>query len=161
MRPLSPVEAAVIVAVGGSVLAVTLPEFVRNLHASRLVEPMDGLKWIAGRASALAAGRPTESAYPPTVELTPAKVPRGERVVDPPGTWDQPTWRALAFEQSVAHGFSFAFESHNGPHAAAFRASAHGDLDGDGIVSTFEVSGQSLKGQAPVVFALEMHREVE
>ena len=161
MRALTPVEAAIVVAVAGSVLAVSLPEFLRNLHASRLVEPIDGLKHIAARASALAASRPTAQAYPPTVELTPEKVPRGERVVDPPGTWDAPTWRALAFEQRVAHGFSFGFESQNSPHLASFRAYAHGDLDGDGILSTFEVSGQSVEGQSPVVFALEMYREVE
>ncbi len=149
------------VAVAGSVLAVTLPEFLRNLHASRLVEPIDGLKHIAERASALAAGRPTEAAYPATVALTPEKVPRGERVLDPPGTWDHPTWKALAFEQRVPHGFSFGFESQNAPGVAVFRASAHGDLDGDGNLSTFEVAGQSVEGESPVVFALEMYREVE
>jgi hypothetical protein len=161
VRALTPVEAAIVVAVAGSVLAVTLPEFLRNLHASRLVEPIDGLKQIAGRASALAAGRPTERAYPSSVGLTPEQVPRGERVVDPPGTWDHPTWRALVFQQRVPHGFSFAFESENAPGVATFTASAHGDLDGDGIVSTFEVSGQSLDGHGPMVFALQMYREVE
>ncbi len=161
MRALTPVEAAIVVAVAGSVLAVTLPEFLRNLHASRLVEPIDGLKHIAARASALAAGRPTEQAYPATVGLTPEKVPRGERTADPPGTWDHPTWRALAFEHRIPHGFSFGFDSQNAPEAATFRAYAHGDIDGDGILSTFEVSGQSVEGQAPVVFALEMYREVE
>ncbi|HMR79722.1 MAG TPA: hypothetical protein PKD61_31660, partial [Polyangiaceae bacterium] len=56
MRSLSPVEAAAIVAVLGSVLATALPSFVRNLQASRMVEPIDGLSRIASRATALAAG---------------------------------------------------------------------------------------------------------
>lgn len=153
-------------AVAGSVLAVALPTFFRNLHASRLVEPIDGLNRIAARASALAATRPLTLAYPDTVELTPAKVPRGERVTDPPGTWEHPTWQALAFAQTTPHSFSFAFEGHNAvPGTAAstagFRALAQGDLDGDGIVSTFTISGQCGEGSAPVVFALEMYREVE
>ena len=149
------------VAIAGSVVAVALPVFIANLHASRLTEPMVGLQQLAGRASALAAGRPPEFAYPPSAPQTPAKVPRGERVQDQPGTWDHPTWRELSFAQDLPHRFTFEFVSENGAEQASFRAVAHGDLDGDGNLSTFEVSGQSLAGQPPLVFALEMHREVE
>jgi hypothetical protein len=31
---------------------------------------------------------------------------------------------------------------------STFRAQAHGDLDGDGITSTFEVTGRSVDGDA-------------
>src|SRR5687767_3192643 len=91
MRTLSPTEAALAVAIGGSVLFAALPAFVNNLHASRLAEPIDGLGAIAARATALATGQTPESAYPDSVGLTPAQVPRAERVADPPGTWEHPT----------------------------------------------------------------------
>lgn len=161
VRSLSPVEAAAGVAVLGSVLAVAVPAFLDNLHASRLAEPIDGLKHIASRATALAASRPAEMAYPPSVAMTPAEVPRGEIVEDPEGTWDHPTWRQLDFAWTVPHAFSFAFESANGPEHSVFRAWAHGDLDGDGVLSTFQISGESREGKLPVVHPLQSDREIE
>ncbi|MEZ4225021.1 MAG: hypothetical protein R3B13_28970 [Polyangiaceae bacterium] len=161
MRALGPVEAAATVAVVGSVLATALPSFVRNLHASRLVEPIDGLNRIATRATALAAGRPANAAYPGSAPLTPAEVPKGKRVTDPPGTWEHPTWQELQFEFSVPHSYSFAFESENGDAEARFVAKAHGDLDGDGLRSTFQISGRSAGGSEPGVSPMEIDREVE
>ena len=111
MRPLTPVEAVLIAAVGGAVLCATLPAFVRNLRASRLAEPIDGLHRLATRASALAAGRPTALAYPPSVGLTPSRVPAGVNLADAEGTWDHPTWRLLDFRFVTPHAFAFAFES--------------------------------------------------
>lgn len=161
MRALTPVEAAVAVAIGGSVLAVTLPAFLGSLQASQLVEPLSGLERLAGRASALAAGRAPSEAYPATVELTPSRVPRGERLLAPPGSWDHPTWQELGFAPTAPHAFAFGFSSENGELLATFRAYAHGDLDGDGALSTFAVSGASAEGAAPIVHPMEIHREVE
>ena len=161
MRSLSPVEAAVAVAVAGSVLAVGVPAFVRNLHASRLVEPIDGLKRISERALALAADRPARGAFPDGVGWTPNEVPRGDRVLDPPGTWSHPTWVALDFGFKDPHSYAFAFESDNKLGVARFQARARGDLDGDGQFSDFSVSGEARDGARPLAFAVEMNREVE
>ena len=102
-----------------------------------------------------AGTRPIQNAFPASVALTPAQVPRGERVSDPPGTWDHPTWRALEFSFTVPHSFSFAFESKNGDMLATFRATAHGDLDADGILSTFEIRGETRPGAQPSATPLE------
>ncbi|MCA9642789.1 MAG: hypothetical protein H6718_13850 [Polyangiaceae bacterium] len=161
MRQWTPVQAAIGVAIFGSVLAAAIPSFFENLHASRLAEPVDGLKRLATRATALAAGRPAEVAYPETVPLTPADVPMGKLATDPPGTWDNPTWRQLEFEWTVPHAYSFAFESRNAKGHSTFRAWAHGDLDGDGLRSTFEISGETKDGELPVVFPMDIQREVE
>ena len=161
MRSLTPVEAAVAVAVAGSVLATALPAFVRNLHASQLVEPIDGLNRIATRASALAASRPTASAYPESVSLTPAIVPARARAQDPPGTWDHPTWRLLDFSFDVPHSYSFAFESRNGADVSSFVARAQGDLDGDGSLSEFFIGGETRAGGTPTIAPMEMVREIE
>src|SRR5262249_51819081 len=109
----------------------------------------------------LAAGRPAEFAYPPSVDQTPADVPKGKAVLDPPATWERPTWRLLDFSFGVPHSYSFAFESHDTPGHATFYAVSHGDLDGDGLESTFEISGESKDGVEPVVFPMESHREIE
>jgi hypothetical protein len=158
MRALSPIEAALAFAVTGSVLAVAVPEFVRGLHASRLAEPVDGLKRIAASAVALAAAG---SPFPPSVQLTPAEVPRGVRSDDPSGTWEHPTWKALGFGFDHPHAFSFSFESSQTPGGGHFRATAHGDLDGDGVVSTFEVEGEADANGARVLPGMYVDREVE
>jgi hypothetical protein len=161
VRSFTPLEAALGVALVGSVLAATVPTFVRNVHASRLVEPVDGLNRIATRATWLAAGHAAEFAYPESVGLTPAEVPKGVSVTDPPGTWDHPTWRRLQFQWTVDHAYSFAFESEAKPGLAVFRAFAHGDLDGDGLFSTFEIRGSTRDGGEPVASPVSIYRELE
>jgi hypothetical protein len=158
-RPL--VQSVALVSVLLAVVLSVLPAFVRNLRASRFAEPLDGLAFIAARASLLAAGRPVESAYPPAAPLTPAAVPRGEMVVDPAGTWDHPTWRLLAFRPDEPHAYAFTFDSRNGPDGSSFEATARGDLDGDGSTSTFTIRGGYPKGGTPTSEQVAMHREVE
>jgi hypothetical protein len=144
-----------------AVVMSALPAFVKNLRASRFAEPLDGLSYIAARATLLAAGRPVDTAYPPSAPLTPGVVPRGELVVDPPGTWDHPTWRLLDFKTDAPHAFAFEFQSENGPEGATFSATARGDLDGDGNTSTFILGGDYQKDGSPRTRPLALHREVE
>jgi hypothetical protein len=158
-RPL--VEYVAVAAALLCVLFSVAPAFLRNLRASRMSEPMERLAFVASRATALAAGRALEAAYPDGAPLTPSVVPRGELLADPPGTWDHPTWRLLGFRIEEPHAYGYTFESENGPERSSFRATARGDLDGDGNLSTFVISGEYARGGAPVVGAVAMHREVE
>ena len=139
------VEAAVAIALGGSLLAVAVPAFVHNLSFSRLDEATNGLARIGEHAVAGASGKSCEAAFPDSAPLTPATVPRGAPAVDPdPDPWQHPTWRALDFRASppgVSHSFSFAFDRTAEKDKSSFVAHAHGDLDGDGATSTFEVRG--------------------
>ena len=149
-RRFTPVELAIFFALGGSLLAVAIPTFVRELHASRFVEPVDGLQRLGASAVVYAQAHPVAQAFPPSAPLTPAAPPRGHCEADPPGTWDQqPTWAALGFKPApdgAPHCYAFGFDSTVSPARSAFRADAHGDLDGDGIVSTFEVTGHDVEG---------------
>jgi len=158
-RPL--VQTVAVIAAGLCVVLSVVPAFLKNLRASRMAEPMERLAYIASRATAIAAGRPVEAAYPDAAPLTPSVVPRGELVLDPPGTWDHPTWRLLDFHCDEPHAYSFAFDSQNGPERSRFEARARGDLDGDGNLSTFTISGDSPRGGAPSMHPVAMHREVE
>ena len=155
-RRFTVLELAVAWAVGGSVLAIAVPTFVREIHTSRMVEPVEGLKRIGAAAVAYAREHPVAQAFPPTVASTPGTPPRGKCEPDPPGAWDAPTWRALDFRPSpegVPHCFSFSFESSLSATKSTFRAQAHADLDGDGIPSTFEITGHYAEGDpnGPVV----------
>lgn len=161
-RRVAPVELAIAFALVGSLLAVAVPTFVREVHASRLVEPIDGLERLGAGAVEYAqvhTGRPgptggrASQAFPPSAPMNPGAPPRGHCDVDPPGAWDGPTWSALAFRPVPAgspHCFAFAFDNTTTPAdlpaRATFRAHAHGDLDGDGIPSTFEVTGHFVDG---------------
>jgi hypothetical protein len=161
-RRSAPVELAILFALGGSLLAVAGPTFVREIHASRLVEPVEGLKRMSGAAATFAeehASPPAASGtqavpvpvFPPSAPMTPSAPPRGRCEVDPPDTWETPTWHALQFRPAAPgkpHCFAFAFDSAISPPVSTFRAHAHGDLDGDGITSTFEVTGRYVEGDA-------------
>jgi hypothetical protein len=161
MRALTPLELAALVSLSGTIAATMIPTFLRNVHASRLSEPVEGLKRMAAHATLRAAGLPPESAYPESAPFTPAVTPRGELVLDPPGTWDTPTWRTLDFAFDAPHAYSFAFESSNSDSRSTFSARARGDLDGDGVTSSFSISGSVERGAEPKLQPLEINREVE
>jgi type II secretory pathway pseudopilin PulG len=149
------VEAALTFAIAGSVAAVALPAFARNLRASKLAEAVDGVSTLAESATAYARAHDPSHAYPASAPLTPSQPPRGVRAEDPAGAWDHPTWRALGFRaapEGVPHAFAFAFDSTARAGRSEFVATAHGDLDGDGVTSTFEVRGHDAAGEpGPVV----------
>ncbi len=161
MRSLSPVEAALCVAVCGSVLAVGIPAFVRDLHASRLVEPIEGLNRIATAAAVQASENPARQAYPEDAPQTPRVVPSGKPMQDPPGTWDHPTWVRLGLGFSRPHSYSFEFDSDARGGRARYLAVARGDLDGDGQLSEFSIKGEVVEGRPPETLPMEMHREIE
>jgi hypothetical protein len=142
-------ELAIAWAVGGSLLAITVPTFFREVHASRMVEPVEGLQRIGEAAVAYARTHPVAQGFPPSASLTPPTPPRGHCEPDPPGAWDSPTWQALDFRpvpEGAPHCFSFSFESTLSATRSTFRAQAHADLDGDGIPSTFEITGHYVEG---------------
>ena len=161
MRALAPVEAALLFAITGSLVAVTLPAFLKNLHASRMTEAIDGLERLELRAMILSDSAPMSAAFPATCPLTPEQVPRASLILDPPHTWDHPTWRLLAFSFETPHAYAFQFSSQNAPEGSRFEAEAHGDLDGDGVLSTFRTSGSLRPGQGLQRGVLEVSREVE
>lgn len=162
-RGITAVEAAIGFAILGSLLAVAVPAFVRDLHTSRFVEPVNGLQKIGAAAVANAQGRPIAEAFPPSVSLTPSMPPRGTLAADVPGTWDAPTWRALDFRpvaEGVPHAYAFSFDSVLSPARSTFTARARGDLDGDGVLSLFEITG-AVSPTEPAAVAPGMYVEAE
>ena len=158
------VEAAVLVSLGGSVLAVAVPAFVHNLSSSRMSEATSGLARIGNQAVANANAKACADAFPASAPLTPTSVPRGKAEVDSeqPDPWQHPTWRALDFRPTpagVAHWFSFQFD--NQPPTTSFVATAHGDLDGDGTTSTFEVRGGCKDGTPSLTPGMYVEAELE
>ncbi|MBL8609497.1 MAG: hypothetical protein JNL38_19360 [Myxococcales bacterium] len=156
---ITPLEIAIGASILGSLLAVAIPSFARNVHATHFAEATDGLARLGTQAVAHADAH-KDVGFPKSAPLTPAEVPRGARAVDPPGTWDHPTWTALGFRASpegIPHAFSFAFDG----AGSSFTARARGDLDGDGVLSTFETRGVVGAGAASLTPGMYVEAELE
>ena len=74
----------------------------------------------------------------PTPRLEAVTAARGKRIVEPAGGWDDPSWQALSFAMGEPHHYAYQFISSGIATQSEFTARALGDLDGDGIFSTFE-----------------------
>ncbi len=149
-------EGALAFAIVGSLLVIGTLTFKKHWRSSRLVEPVSGLEHIAAHAVLLAeAGHPVVSA-----PLTPSEVPRAP-VIDLEGAWDHPTWKALEFRASpegVPHSFSFVFDA----TADGFVAHSYGDLDGDGVRSSFELSAKKgADGHLTITPGMRVENELE
>jgi hypothetical protein len=130
-RGVTVVEAAAAFAVLGVALAAIGPACVRSVRLARTAEATDSLKQLSdATVASLAAGTTIGSA-----PLTPTIVPRGEQQTDPSGTWNHPTWRALHFGLEEPHWYSYRVDVD--ATTGTVRLVANGDLDGDGVTSTF------------------------
>ena len=147
------VEVAIGIAILGTLTAIAVPSCVREMHASKFAEPVQGLARIGKAAVA-------SDTFPQSAPLTPVKVPRGKMDVDAAGTWDHPTWKALDFRPTpdgVPHAFAFQVDTKDGE----LTAQAHGDLDGDGLTSTFEIRCVRDQNGARVLPGMYVEAEVE
>ncbi len=76
--------------------------------------------------------------------------------------WNTPTWTSLKFAIGDQHRFGYAFASTGVGERARFTVTAHGDLDCDGILSTFERYGYGDSGcQVKGSSAMYIDRETE
>ncbi len=153
-RGLSSVEIAIAISLLGTLAAIAIPTIARQAYASHLIEATSGLERMSTAAIAQAQGKPATDAFPGPAPLTPTEPPRGIREVDVPGTWEHPTWTKLNFKAvplGIPHAFSFAFDPTSTPGKSSFVARAHGDLDGDGQRSTFEMRGTADDTRGPIL----------
>ena len=128
------IELAVAFAVVGSAIAATVPACVRAVRVARTAEATENVEAIFA-AGTRVLGDPAIKIV--STPLTPASVPRGAIAVDPPGTWDHPTWKALGVSYDEPHWYSYRVDV-DPDGSTALRVVAYGDLDGDGVLSSFE-----------------------
>ena len=74
--------------------------------------------------------------FPASAPATPAQVPSGAKFRPDASTWSHPTWKALHFEMEMPMYYSYEIITSKDGRAATVRA--HGDLNGDGKLSTIE-----------------------
>ncbi len=141
------------VPVMGVLAAVAIPAFTKYVRRSKTSEAVTNVRRMADGATAyfissspdgdLAARR-----FPPSVRLTPGNptrymCPGGDstKYGPTPNTWGHPTWAALGFAVEEPFYYAYEFVSKGTGPDAHFTARAMGDLNCDGVTSTFERIG--------------------
>jgi len=147
------IELMIVVAVIGVLAAIAIPNFMKYIRKSKTSEAREQLSKMYAQArvyyletyGAREAGGIVLHQFPGTIPLTPAVTCcRGQginRCPPEPSQWTAPTWVALHFSINDPHYYRYEFISSGTGVDARFTARARGDLDCDGIESTFEMYG--------------------
>jgi len=122
--------------VTGMLAATAIPAFLRYIKRSKTSEATQNVGAIY---RGTVAYYEQHGRLPASVGPTPKRLPTdGTKHVPVAGEWDHPTWRAISFAIGDPHYYQYELEVAGKGKGAGFTARAMGDLDGDGIYSTFE-----------------------
>lgn len=139
--------------------AVAVPSFIRYARRSKTAEARENLRRIArgARQHAAAHGGEAGARLPrpgggPTPPLG-ACCGQGLKCAPDASQWSAQPWRSLGFSVDEPHFYSYSYEV----DGDTFAATARGDLDCDGVYSTFTIRGglDDAEPQLTVVGELE------
>lgn len=149
------IELMIIIVILGVLAAVAVPALMRYVRRSKTSEASDKLSLMYRGSAAYLINANTNVKrgidgiglplmFPASVGPTPTDpcctLPGGQCLTDPV-EWDHGTWIALDFSIADPHWFNYSYLAAGEGVGAQFTARANGDLDCDGIESTFERSG--------------------
>lgn len=170
------VEAALIVCVGGVILAVFVPTFLRHVRTSKVAEAAEQLQVLHLAAASYFDTRhesedgKVAQCFPAAAGPAPALPSQSPVDVDfaneeTPG---HATWSALGFAPERPLRYRYTFIPHTEGCSVRGRSGesvltlrAEGDLDGDGVLSTFERSAMVEDLQLSPVGPLRVTDRVE
>ncbi len=148
------IELLIAVAIIGILSVVALPSFMSYIRKARSSEARTQLKLISDGARLYYLDehfsddlRTTLPKSFPMTQTSPTPIAtccaNGSRKCMPAdGGWENDeTWRALGFAMSDPHYYRYQFVASGTGLDAEFTGRAFGDLDCDGIQSTFEIHG--------------------
>ncbi|HEV8324795.1 MAG TPA: hypothetical protein VG389_24470 [Myxococcota bacterium] len=138
----------------GILAAVAIPAYLKYIRRAKTSEATMSLRKIFDSSVSYYDAELTDSdgkvmpkSFPASTDWTPplgecCKHPGGKCPPDP-ALWDTPTWKALNFFIDDPHYYSYRYVSSGtgSDTGVAFTASASGDLNCDGVYSTFERIG--------------------
>jgi prepilin-type N-terminal cleavage/methylation domain-containing protein len=171
------VELMIVVAIIGILAAVAIPAFTRYVKKSRTTEAVSHLnKEWAGSVSYYetdhmqANGIPLAKQFPGAnaggsnaafASATECGCLTGGRCPGGVGYDSDPVWLALNFSLPDAYNYLPGYSGDNAGTSAQFTAYAKGDLDCDGILSTFVRNGSILNGDVTGAFQPQVTNELE
>jgi type II secretory pathway pseudopilin PulG len=129
------------VALAGMLSAVAIPSFMKYARKAKTVEATIQVKKLVDGARAAAAADTGHKLPRGTVGPTPplgACCRTGGKCQPDPRAWTDPVWKALRFDMDDPHYYSYSYSS----DGRTFVARANGDLNCDGVYSTFELRGE-------------------
>jgi type II secretory pathway pseudopilin PulG len=167
------IEAALLLSLLAVVLAVFVPTFVRRVQTNKITEASEQLANMSRGAQAYFATSWSQSerdCLPPSAGPTPEAPTVDPKAVDffSEETPGHATWKALSFQPDRAVRFSYRYTaSQDGcglleavtDVAVTFRA--EGDLDGDGVLSTFERRASIGRDGFVPAESLRVHQRTE
>ncbi len=153
------IELMVVVVIIGVLAAVAIPSFMKYISNAKTTEARIQIEKITMGARVYFldnfAGKGLqviEKQFPRTVSMTPAVTccaVEGGKCLPNAAVWNDPSWVALAYSMDDPHNYRYEFISSGVSTASVFTARAKGDLDCDGIESTFEMYGRVGAGGEP------------
>jgi len=150
------IELMIVVALIGVLAAVAIPYFLHYTYQARTTEADITIKDIYIRARTYYA---KEYTPPGAMAPVPRQFPDSSPGPAPAATcclglglhkcapskanWSAPTWQAMDFTIDKAHYYRYELVSDNGGSPQSFTVYAYGDLDCNGVESTFYTSGHA------------------
>ncbi len=152
------IELMIVVAIIGILAAVAIPAFIKYIRKSKTVEATEGLDKINVGAKSYfqadhydSAGNLLPKFFPQSETMTPVATGGccndGTTAPKCSGTthtalWNNNGWRALQFQQTDNHYFTFAYTNNaQSNKSAGYTSEAAGDLDCDGVASSYKYIG--------------------
>jgi type IV pilus assembly protein PilA len=146
------VELMVVVAIVSVLASVAIPSFIKYLARAKTSEARGQLNKMYSAArvyylETFGARQITGVAhqFPGPVATTPAVTCCASglgKCAPDADLWTEPSWIALHFSMDDPHYYRYSFLSQGTNIGSTFTARAVGDLDCDGLESTFEMFGQ-------------------
>ncbi len=143
------IELMIVVAIIGILAAVAIPAFMKYIRRSKTSEATMNLRKLFDASVAYYSNEHTNRGgsilakmFPSTIESTPgnAACDAGDSKKHAPdaGIWADPSWQDLNFAIDDPFLFQYRYQAGGVGTDAFFTAGAHGDLDCNGVLSTFE-----------------------
>ena len=134
------IELMIVVAIVGLLSAIAVPSFIKYMHRARTSEASQQLEKIYNAARIYFIERQVPDSQAPTPAVTCCAGGNSKGAVDA-AQWKVPTWEKLHFAIAESHYYRYEFVRTGVAAGSSFTARALGDLDCDGLYSTYEMGG--------------------